>query len=129
MQQANVPEYLFPPAASHRDYVSYLIAKGQSPDAVFLPHTIQEYKPKLGDLICANRGAGYFGDVVEEIPETLNAKLHCDIVVHKEGRSLQAIGGNVRNSVSKSTLTLSPEGHLELSRHRPWFLILENRLE
>ncbi len=129
MRAAGVPKSLFPPAPSHRDYLSHFLAVGQNPDAVFIPHTIQEYKPRPGDMICANRGAGYFGEVVEELPLSLNAKLHCDIVVQTDARFLYAIGGNVRNSVSKSILTLSSDGHLQLTRHRPWFLIIENRLD
>jgi len=129
MQEAGIPESLFPRADAHKEYLSYFIHRAQSPDAVLIPHTIQEYKPKPGDLICANRGRGFFGEVVEEVPEKLNAKLHCDIVVDTDGRTLQAIGGNVRNSVSKTILTLSEEGYLRLSSHRPWFLVVENRLE
>jgi len=42
---------------------------------------------------------------------------------------LQAIGGNVRNSVSKTILTLSPDGYVQFTRSRPWVLIIENRLD
>ncbi len=96
-----------------------------------MPHTIREYKPKRGDLICAHRGVGFWGEADElPQPEALeSAKLHCDIVVETDGRTLQAIGGNVRNSVSKSILTLSPEGYLQPVPHRPWFLVIENRLD
>jgi len=129
MQEAGVSEGLFPPAASHRDYLSHFLAVGRTPGAVFIPHTIQEYKPKPGDLICANRGEGYFGEVVEELPLSLNAKLHCDIVAQVDGRFLYAIGGNVRNSVSKSILTLTSDGYLQMTQHRPWFMVIENRLD
>jgi len=129
MQAAGVPGSLFPPASSHRVYLSHFIDRAQRPDALLIPHTIQEYKPRPGDLICANRGRGYFGEVVEEVPEKLNAKLHCDIVVQTDGHTLQAIGGNVRNSVSKTVLTLNQDGYLQLSSHRPWFLVIENRLD
>lgn len=129
MKEAGIPHTLFPSSPSHRNYLAHFLAVGQNPDAVLKPHTIQEYKPKPGDLICANRGDGYFGEEVEELPTSLNAKLHCDIVEKIDGRYLYAIGGNVRNSVSKSILTLSPEGYLKLTKHRPWFLIIENRLE
>ncbi len=129
MQEAGVSKTLFPPATAHHVYLSHFLAKAQNPDAVFLPHTIQEYKPKPGDLICAKRGRGFFGEIVEELPDRLNAPLHCDIVVQTDGRTLQAIGGNVRNSVSKTILTLNQEGYLQLSSHRPWFLVIENRLD
>ena len=56
------------------------------------------------------------------------AKHDCNIVVETNGQTLQAIGGNVRNSVSKTIVTLSPEGYLQPTSHRPWFLVIENRL-
>ena len=129
MQEAGIPESRFPRASAHKWYLEHFISQAQSPDAQLIPHTIQEYQPKPGDLICANRGRGFFGEVVEEVPDKLNAKLHCDIVVQSDGQTLQAIGGNVRNSVSKTILTLNQAGHLQLSSRRPWFLIIENRLD
>lgn len=129
MQTAGVPKFMFPPAIAHKSYLNQFLAKAQTPYAALIPHTIQEYKPKPGDLICANRGKGTPTDVIEEIPDSLRPKLHCDIVVETNGQTLQAIGGNVRNSVSKTTLGLSAEGYLQWSKHRPWFLIIENRLD
>ena len=38
------------------------------------------------------------------------ASTHCDLVVAKNGQTLEVIGGNVRNSVSKSTLELDGTG-------------------
>lgn len=128
MHSVGVPHSLFPPAQAHKTYLSHFLSKAQTSEAVMIPHAIKDYRPKPGDLICANRGRGYFGDVVEEVPEHLNSKLHCDIVVETQGQTLQAIGGNVRNSVSKTVLNLTPDGHLQLSSHRPWFLVIENRL-
>ena len=128
MQAAGVPKYLFPPASTNRSYLNHFLANTHNPYAALIPHTIQEYKPKPGDLICANRGKGTPTEVIEELPDELNSKLHCDIVVETKGQTLQAIGGNVRNSVSKTILTLSAEGYLQFTSHRPWFLIIENRL-
>jgi hypothetical protein len=55
--------------------------------------------------------------------------MHCDIVVETNGQTVHTIGGNVRNSVSKTILTLSPDGYVQFTRSRPWVLIVENRLE
>lgn len=130
MQNAGVPRYLFPPATAHKSYLSrFLNQAQQDPSAPLLPHTIQTYQPKPGDLICANRGRTAPTEVIEEIPDTLLPKLHCDIVAEINGQTLQAIGGNVRNSVSKTILTLDPKGYLQHTPHRPWFLIIENRLD
>ena len=128
MQEAGVPEYLFPPAGAHRSYLNHILANAHHPGAVLVPHTIHEYKPKPGDLICANRGKNTPTKIIEVLPDSLNAKLHCDIVVETKGQTLQVIGGNVRNSVSKTILTLSPKGYLQFNKSRPWFLIVENRL-
>jgi hypothetical protein len=53
---------------------------------------------------------------------------HCDLVVGASARSLEVIGGNVRNSVSKTTLELNNKGRLLPSAKRPWFVVVENRL-
>jgi hypothetical protein len=127
MQQAGIPASLFPRAIAHKTYVSYFLAHGQEPDALFIPHTIQDYAPKPGDLICARRGKGYF-QVEQTLPQTVETPLHCDIVVQVNNTTLQAIGGNVRNSVSKTMIHLDEWGHIQWNTRRPWFLIIENRL-
>ena len=129
IQSAGVPKYLFPPATAHRSYLNHFLANAHNPYAAWIPHTIKEYKPKPGDLICAIRGQSKPTNVIEELPDSLHSKLHCDIVEETKDQTLQAIGGNVRNSVSKSILTLSPKGYLQFTSVRPWFLIIENRLE
>jgi hypothetical protein len=121
MQTVGVPEYLFPPASAHWSYLNYFLANAHNPYAVLIPRTIREYKPNPGDLICSKRGKGTPTKVIEELPGSLYSRLHCDIIVETKGQTLQAIGGNVRNSVSKTILTLSPEGYLQFTRHRPWF--------
>ena len=129
MRAAGVPIDLFPPSSAHRFYLNRLLANADDPSAVFIPHTMLQYKPKTGDLICATRSKAEPQDVMEKLPDSLNSRLHCDIVVDTDGRILQAIGGNVRNSVSRTVLTLSPDGYLQYSSPRPWFLIIENRLD
>ncbi len=130
MQIAGVPTFLFPPGSSHWEYLNHFIAASQEADSLFIPHVIREYKPKAGDLICATRGSTYFDETADILPPSLShAKLHCDIVMETNGRNLQAIGGNVRNSVSRSFLTLTKDGYLQPTPRRPWFLVIENRLD
>ena len=133
MRVAGVPEYLFPSAQAHWEYLSQLIANSYDPGATFHPRAIREYRPGPGDLICADRESATALDLdIDAVPQPEwleHAKLHCDIVVERQGRSLSAIGGNVRNSVSKSILQLNPEGYLQPTPGRPWFLVIENRLE
>ncbi|MFM1920055.1 MAG: hypothetical protein RLZZ303_1689, partial [Candidatus Hydrogenedentota bacterium] len=48
--------------------------------------------------------------------------------VAKKGKQLEAIGGNVRNSVSKVSIAVDSKGRLKSVPRRPWFMILRNRL-
>lgn len=130
MQMAGVPAYLFPPSRAHWVYLQHIIADSGGPARSFVPHGIKEYKPVPGDLICATRE--YFGAPMIRGPSDAaflaNNKLHCDIVVARKGQTLEVIGGNVRNSVSKSVLNLDSKGYLQPMKRRPWFLVIENRM-
>lgn len=129
MQQAGVAKSLFPPAGAHRSYLNHVLASAGKPEVPLLPHPIRQYQPRPGDLLCTTRGRNPPDEAPETLPVSLAMPLHCDIVVARDGQLLEVIGGNVRNSVSKTILTLSPEGYVQFSRLRPWFLIIENRLD
>jgi hypothetical protein len=49
-------------------------------------------------------------------------------VVGKSWHTLEVVGGNVRNSVSKTTLQLDGAGRLQPEPRRQWFVVLQNRL-
>jgi hypothetical protein len=119
MAEAGVPADEMPAAATHAGYLRAAIA-GQGR---WRPHPPQDYAPRPGDLICATR-AGQQIERFDSIPA--GATLHCDIVVTTAPGQLQSIGGNVRNSVSKSERRLGADGRLAANDDRPWFLVLEN---
>lgn len=131
MREAGVPDYQFEPAEAHWIYLARIMAEAGSSYAGFVPRTIDRYTPQPGDLICTSRGGrpppvfpgGYLDpQLVQHLP------LHCDIVVEREGDTLAAIGGNVRNSVSKTIVKLDKQGLMQPTQRRPWFMALENRL-
>jgi hypothetical protein len=129
MLAAGVPESQFTPAAAHWVYLAGTIDGAGEPGRFFVPRGIEDYSPSPGDLICASRGPSHATAAAgASAPALRGASVHCDLVVAKEGRILEAIGGNVRNSVSKTTLALDPDGRLKPVPRRPWFLILQNRL-
>ena len=130
MAGAGVPQSQFNRTPAHWIYLSSIIEKAAYPGRYFVPRRVADYSPSPGDLICAYRGrsrpasAGGYTSA-----RGLNGKpTHCDLVVKKSGRTLEVIGGNVRNSVSKVSLDLDSRGRLQAVPRRPWFLILENRL-
>ncbi|HYN78138.1 MAG TPA: DUF2272 domain-containing protein [Lamprocystis sp. (in: g-proteobacteria)] len=130
MQGAGVPEGQFRRDSAHWVYLADMIEESYFPGRWFVPRRVGDYSPAPGDLICASRGptrpATLNGYTSARALQGLN--LHCDLVVGKDGQRLESIGGNVRNSVSKSTLELDGQGHLQPVPRRPWFLIMENRL-
>jgi hypothetical protein len=130
MGGAGVPDSQLRRSPAHWIYLSSAIDQSRYPGRYFVPRRITDYSPNPGDLICAYRGGsrpssrgGY-----TSARGVSGKPTHCDLVVKKNGRTLEAIGGNVRNSVSKVTLELDGSGRLQKVPRRPWFLILENRL-
>jgi hypothetical protein len=130
MSNAGVPESQFPRTIAHWVYMASMIEDAHYPGRYFVPRRISDYSPEPGDLICASRNRS------RPLPSTSDVSAaalqgeptHCDLVVRKSGRTLEAIGGNVRNSVSKVTLELDRNGRLQAVPRRPWFMILQNRL-
>lgn len=131
MAAAGVDGDRFQPAHAHWIYLSRFLSDWPQDGAAFVPRTLAEYKPKPSDLICASRSERLAAapDPLPSADQIANTKLHCDIVTAVKGRTLEAIGGNVRNSVSKSILQLSPQGHLQPTQSRQWFMIVENKLD
>ena len=125
MQAAGVPTAIFPPSKLHADYLRAVISEANRPDALFIPHDPALYVPKPGDLICARRGATRI-ERYDVIPE--DALLHCDVVMASGRGWLASIGGNVRNSVSKTIRPVDAAGLLGSAADRPWFLALELRV-
>jgi len=130
MQGSGVPESQFPGASAHWIYLSELVDQAPYPGRWFVPRRVSDYSPQPGDLVCASRAGsrprminGYLSPGGLE-----GVKAHCDLVVQNNGDTLDVIGGNVRNSVSRSTFELDSQGHLKTVRRRPWFVILQNRL-
>ncbi len=107
-----------------------IVDESSYPGRYFVPRRVEEYSPNPGDLVCAYRGpvrpAVFEAQVSPQAFRGTNT--HCDLVVAKTGRVLEAIGGNVRNSVSKSMLELDGAGRLQPVPRRSWFLVLQNRL-
>lgn len=122
MLEAGVPAQLFPPSGLHADYLRAIADTKGDPDARFALRDAKLFRPRPGDLICATR-AGASIPAYNQIPD--GTTMHCDLVVFNDGQTLESIGGNVRNSVSKTVRQLDPDGML--LRDRPWVLVVEDR--
>jgi hypothetical protein len=135
MREAGYSPYDFPPSAEHWEYLKGLIERAGKPVPVFAAEPIDVYAPAPGDLICKTRAGAApppFAELVAD-PDRFGGSLpmHCDLVVANHGSAerpdgrIEAIGGNVMNSVSKSILP-TQGGLLERGRGGQWFVILRN---
>jgi Uncharacterized protein conserved in bacteria (DUF2272)/D-alanyl-D-alanine carboxypeptidase len=86
-------------SASHSDYIvaakENSIAQNSNP---FKAYRVNEVKPRLGDLVCKDRGSGATYDNIRSGMTT-----HCDVVTAIEPNRLTTIGGNLSDSVSATT--------------------------
>lgn len=124
MLEAGVPPKLFVPSGLHADYLRGIVAGEREPAARFAVRDAKSFSPRPGDLICATR-AGSSIPAFDQIPD--GTPMHCDLVVFNQGGRLESIGGNVRNSVSKTVRQVGFDGLLPMTGDRPWVLVVEDR--
>lgn len=120
---AGVPRDLFCPDQRHTIYVERMVERAKKPGAVFIPHAPGEYAPRVGDLICASRENS--GTTLQNLNRGAG---HCDIVVEVRPGEVDAIGGNVGDSVTRSVFPLDGGGFISPISARPVFTVIENRL-
>jgi hypothetical protein len=130
MQRAGVPGSQLQPSIAHWEYLAQSVEDASLAGRWFVPRRVADYSPRPGDLICSTLGSrrAHTIDGYISAERLRGTSTHCDLVVAKRGRQLEAIGGNVRNSVSKVSLELDWRGRLKSVPRRRWFMILQNRL-
>jgi hypothetical protein len=120
---AGVPRDLFCPDQRHTIYVERIVERARRPGAALIPHRIEAYAPKVGDLVCASRA-----DSGTKLDNLNRGAGHCDIVVEVKPGQIHTIGGNVGDSVSRSIFPSTASGLMTPLSGRPFFAVIENRL-
>jgi len=124
MLEAGVPARDFTLSGLHADYLRDIAKRQGAANARFALRAVADYTPRPGDLMCATRAGASIASL-DAIPD--GTPMHCDLVVLNDSGRLESIGGNVRNSVSKTVRQVDPLGRLPLEGDRPWVLVVENR--
>jgi phage replication-related protein YjqB (UPF0714/DUF867 family) len=121
---------MFRNSSAHRVYVAE--AKRNRENNVienpFWAYRIHEAKPAVGDLICQRRctEAEYHSsairpkkcatyeniDLQDADGNQIPWRIHCDIVTKVRNSSIEVIGGNVKQSVSKKIIPLDADGYI-----------------
>lgn len=92
----------------HARYIHDSIKKREAgdTDTPFWGFRIGERKPRIGDLVCKNRGDGITYDIAKR---TNQFRSHCDVVVAIDSpkNQLLALGGNVSHSFETTVYRLA----------------------
>jgi hypothetical protein len=123
IQSAGVPRDLFCPSQTHTVYVERLVERARQPGAALIPRRPDERRPEVGDLICATRNGS-----ATTLDNLNRGAGHCDLVVAVRTGAVEAIGGNVDDTVSRSIFPLDASGFLSPISGRPVFTVVENTL-
>jgi hypothetical protein len=121
----------FPVAQNHSVYLRRFsqARKDGDKNAAYWGRRINEASaaPRPGDLIGYARGDNMtFEKAQAFFDKTTPYASHADIVVARRANEIDIIGGNVRDSVTKKTIPLTPRG-LIADRSHPWFVVLRRR--
>ncbi len=135
MQEAGAGDQ-FNYSALHADYINQAIEDRESEsDAAFIGYSIEEYSPKVGDLIGSNREGEEGGEITVTYDtardyESYNS--HVDIVVATRLGEIDVIGGNVEETVTLRTFQVDPEGKLinpnDGDETDDFFVVIDNQL-
>ncbi len=122
----------FPYSADHADYINAArrVSLGETNAWLVAAEQVQDYAPRLGDLVCFGRGSAK-GLRYEDLPTPNLFPSHCDIVVDTTvPGQIGVIGGNVEDSVTLNTVPITSDGKLATSEgvvldtRFPWMAVL-----
>ncbi|SFN50408.1 hypothetical protein SAMN05421594_3033 [Chryseobacterium oleae] len=122
---ANATEFKF--SVAHSKFVYKAIQNATQAAGVFRARKLNEYKPKIGDIIHNNRGNSTFDYEYAKNHESYQS--HSAIVVEvgedSGGRYLLTVGGNESDSVRMKEIRLDKNGFIKQRSINPYISIIE----
>jgi hypothetical protein len=126
----------FPYSSAHYTYITHAIRnkKNGNLNSSLVGYKVTEYSPEIGDLICAPRAADKEKVTYDNalsyrnLRDELFFSAHCDIVVSVGDGSIDVIGGNVSNSVTRNTVKTT-DGKVTAGSDRKWLVVIQNNLD
>jgi len=130
MAHSGIPASEFPRDGRHGSYLAALYDREHRSRPAFVLHAPSEYSPKSGDLVCAGTtGPSWRYADSRTARRRLDATVtHCDIVSEVRGGYAQAIGGNVKNSVTMSLYPVDSRGRMVPVAGKTWLVVVEKRV-
>ncbi|MFC5067928.1 DUF2272 domain-containing protein [Flaviflagellibacter deserti] len=109
----------------HAMFIKRTIGNALAGTGVFRGRKIGDYKPKIGDLICANAGTGQIA--YNQAANQNGYSSHSAIVVDVRPGVAFTVGGNEGNTVDKRRHVLSPTGFVVQRSPEAYICVIENR--
>ena len=132
MRRGGVWESDVPAAAAHATYVDAMLERAATdPGAPFVPHDPAERAPRPGDLLCADRARSPLLHWQDRLAEVGRFRpMHCDVVVSNRAGVVEAVGGNVLDSVALRRFPADRQGRVLPPPYdkAPFFVVFENRM-
>ncbi len=131
---AGVPERDLPSSSRHARYVDAMLARWRADPggAAFVPHAPEDYAPREGDLVCADRSYAPLTHWTQRYAVLNRPRpMHCDVVIRTAPGLVEAIGGNVQDLVTLRRFPAYADGRIIPAPpdYPAFFLILEARAE
>jgi Uncharacterized protein conserved in bacteria (DUF2272) len=101
-RRAGVPESDLPSSSRHTGYIDAMLVRAitDPQGARFRPYAPEEWAPRPGDLLCADRSAEPLAHWSMRLTEVGRPRpMHCDVVVSNGPGVVEAVGGNVQELV------------------------------
>ena len=112
----------FPYASSHSGYFQKAKANRDNKNAPLRGFRVNEYAPKVGDLVVYTREAGKGYDTNGFFAS------HGELVIETGKNYIKAVGGNVSNKVRISTYKTDQNGTLSGNK-APFFMVIQNNIK
>lgn len=131
MKNAGFSVNEFPFSNRHSDFIRRFIAARNKGDKrlSYWGYRLNESEiiPEPGDIVAYARGEGMTAEKAAKLFDaTGNYESHSDVVVAKRLGEIDVIGCNVKDSVTKKTLSINEAGQITDKNHF-WFVILKRR--
>jgi hypothetical protein len=130
MAHSGIPASEFPRDARHGAYLAALYDnEHRSRRPAFVLHAPNDYAPRPGDLVCSGTAGPTWAHADSRTAKRRidNSASHCDVVTDVRGGYVQAVGGNVKDSVSMSLYPVTSRGRLADVPGKTWFVVVEKR--
>ena len=130
---AGVDAREFQPSATHAFYLDAMTedARAYPGTAAFIPHAPEEYAPRPGDLLCTDRSPRPLLHWAHRAADNGRARpMHCDIVVRTGPGVVEAVGGNVLDTVMLTRFPADTQGRVMPAPPGwpPFLVVMESRL-